>query len=226
MNTIRLIRITPAGAGKTSVLDLLALSIWDHPRRCGENIPSIICGSASTRITPAGAGKTFWIGRTRTCGRDHPRRCGENSLLQDAMTKCQGSPPQVRGKRDIKRAAHINCGITPAGAGKTRPPTVARDSLRDHPRRCGENVADRTAFCLVSGSPPQVRGKLVFKHSLLQQHRITPAGAGKTFCHHKCEDCGWDHPRRCGENLLFAHKSTILTGSPPQVRGKRTKPHA
>ena len=31
------IRITPAGAGKTMELQINALSVPDHPRRCGEN---------------------------------------------------------------------------------------------------------------------------------------------------------------------------------------------
>ena len=31
-------RITPAGAGKTSKPIALPLHMWDHPRRCGENM--------------------------------------------------------------------------------------------------------------------------------------------------------------------------------------------
>ena len=30
-------RITPAGAGKTLHTKVPVLTIWDHPRRCGEN---------------------------------------------------------------------------------------------------------------------------------------------------------------------------------------------
>ena len=30
-------RITPADAGKTSIIEVLCSVIWDHPRRCGEN---------------------------------------------------------------------------------------------------------------------------------------------------------------------------------------------
>ena len=31
------VRITPAGAGKTTFMADIAACIWDHPRRCGEN---------------------------------------------------------------------------------------------------------------------------------------------------------------------------------------------
>ena len=34
---LQLMRITPAGAGKTTFMADIAACIWDHPRRCGEN---------------------------------------------------------------------------------------------------------------------------------------------------------------------------------------------
>ena len=72
-------RITPAGAGKTSLQKPFGVLITDHPRRCGENTPhhkeqGLSPGSppqvrgklivpkqylTAPRITPAGAGKTF-----------------------------------------------------------------------------------------------------------------------------------------------------------------------
>ena len=71
-------RITPAPAGKTLFLYILLLTLWDHPRTCGENImivsmwshyegsPPHLRGKRSAltsscavfRITPAPAGKT------------------------------------------------------------------------------------------------------------------------------------------------------------------------
>ena len=71
-------RITPAGAGKTSLKPASTLSKVDHPRRCGENTKSMeeiavslgsppqVRGKPASalsdrrilRITPAGAGKT------------------------------------------------------------------------------------------------------------------------------------------------------------------------
>ena len=93
-----LMRITPAGAGKTGFALKNIFADWDHPRRCGENLgrgakPKCPAGSPpqvrgkpfetstashSTRITPAGAGKTIIRINFYYLFRDHPRRCGEN----------------------------------------------------------------------------------------------------------------------------------------------------
>ena len=50
---------------------------------------------------------------------DHPRRCGENRYVPDRRQRGIGSPPQVRGKPDVDHSGNRECGITPAGAGKT-----------------------------------------------------------------------------------------------------------
>ena len=49
-----------------------------------------------------------------------------------------GSPPRVRGivAEDVLRL-HI-VGITPAGAGNSRPGNRPSSCRRDHPRGCGE----------------------------------------------------------------------------------------
>ena len=152
------------------------------------------------RITPAGAGKTAanveYVGNVW----DHPRRCGENFLYADTDSLHLGSPPQVRGKRESVIPLIFALGITPAGAGKT---------LRFYHISMG-----------ILGSPPQVRGKQI-RHSYLRlQERITPAGAGKTCYARCCTDFAWDHPRRCGENILNRILFGSTAGSPPQVRGK------
>ena len=73
-----ILRITPAGAGKTQQRGFMLSQMEDHPRRCGENFfsnrfifalkgsPPQVRGklylyqlhSAHAGITPAGAGKT------------------------------------------------------------------------------------------------------------------------------------------------------------------------
>ena len=90
----------------------------------------------------------------------------------------------------------------------------------DHPRRCGENHTTlRTAGCR-TGSPPQVRGKLIFVPPFLKLDRITPAGAGKTSPIERTNGDAGDHPRRCGENFIVLLAEQAEMGSPPQVRGK------
>ena len=68
-----------------------------------------------------------------------------------------------------------------------------------------------------------MRGKPELTEISLQSTRITPADAGKTYDNTVKTEPREDHPRGCGENLLFAHKSTILTGSPPRMRGKHER---
>ena len=136
---IRAARITPAGAGKTTMYETRNAKNEDHPRRCGENALAaalqasysgsppqvrgklfpcfaIICG---IRITPAGAGKTTAQSRVQVGAEDHPRRCGENLYFRNQQRIHRGSPPQVRGKLVRSTSTHI--------------------TDKDHPRRCGEN---------------------------------------------------------------------------------------
>ena len=171
-------------------------------------------------ITPAGAGKTEDVWEFLHHYGDHPRRCGENLRAESTALIALGSPPQVRGKLSKITNLRAQRRITPAGAGKTLPFCNISFSLKDHPRRCGENV--NRVHCLVrlKGSPPQVRGKQIEHISLSVHWRITPAGAGKTPMFQASLPAKQDHPRRCGENnFAYAHICGCH-GSPPQVRGK------
>ena len=196
----RLIRITPAGAGKTPS-EISIRNFWeDHPRRCGENAPflrrtvrrpgsppqvrgklaAFHAAPAARRITPAGAGKTH-RGVLRSCRRkDHPRRCGENEMQIITARVSEGSPPQVRGKPERAFYCPLVLGITPAGAGKTFMSRTRGCTAKDHPRRCGENLEYEVAIETGEGSPPQVRGKLRTVSVNSRPTGITPAGAGKT----------------------------------------------
>ena len=176
------------------------------------------------RITPAGAGKTISRLHVLSFLQDHPRRCGENQSFTRLRKHRLGSPPQVRGKLRCAVNTAVDCGITPAGAGKTIFSFFHPIHNQDHPRRCGENPTTKRAYRRTLGSPPQVRGKPVSAGGLGMTFRITPAGAGKT--QHGLRG-GWgseDHPRRCGENMRGNCRYTRLTGSPPQVRGKQNVP--
>ena len=112
----------------------------------------------------------------------------------------RGSPPQVRGKRQHFYLFGRATRITPAGAGKTIYNRMGKIQNKDHPRRCGENAKLMLNSLYGKGSPPQVRGKLNSPEVRIADHRITPAGAGKTL--EIPMDCilMQDHPRRCGEN--------------------------
>ena len=151
-------RITPAGAGKTFSLICQLPRLQDHPRRCGENITSMLLLPATIGsppqvrgkldideatggrigITPAGAGKTPTLTGFIGAGWDHPRRCGENRMWQELQQGREGSPPQVRGKRKSRQSCLRKRRITPAGAGKTGACCRYRTAEQDHPPGAGK----------------------------------------------------------------------------------------
>ena len=151
--------ITPAGAGKTSIVHDTSYQRWDHPRRCGENTGSKLAKVRMPGSPPQVRGKP----------RDHPP-------LDDHI----GITPAGAGKTPTAKAVHDALRITPAGAGKTCCCNVFYGFVQDHPRRCGENFCESLISILDEGSPPQVRGKLTGGTNFVRADRITPAGAGKT----------------------------------------------
>ena len=135
----RFSRITPARAGKTSILEPTWFRLGDHPRSCGKDMmsksvidtdmgsPPLVrerrksnrADGREPRITPARAGKTS--NRTAGHGRygDHPRSCGKDPLQEHMPHGRQGSPPLVRERHQEKLQQLGPVGITPARAGKT-----------------------------------------------------------------------------------------------------------
>ena len=174
-------RITPADAGKTPDGIQFRTVDEDHPRGCGENRQARQCGLHSLGSPPRMRGKLNGVRRYARFVVDHPRGCGENDTEQSISEMNEGSPPRMRGKLSSCGFRVPKLGITPADAGKTRPPTVARDSLRDHPRGCGENRVPLAEIDIQGGSPPRMRGKHYSIYCCIRQARITPADAGKTI---------------------------------------------
>ena len=232
--------ITPARAGKTRPAAGGRQRNGDHPRACRENNRAKPCrvsvrGSPPrvrgklpirrrpwrrTRITPARAGKTTAAGELRNPTADHPRACGENNNGRPVSVVCVGSPPRVRGKPDINQDGEFWKRITPARAGKTRVSPPPRAATTDHPRACGENLADSGPASRRYGSPPRVRGKPPLAPQPAHPSRITPARAGKTSYPRLSLSLVRDHPRACGENDIVAQPAGRVKGSPPRVRGK------
>ena len=65
-----------------------------------------------------------------------------------------------------------------------------------------------------------MRGKAFTGFVSLSDHRITPAYAGKSFIHTRHFSLNQDHPRVCGEKSMTAFSSSVISGSPPRMRGK------
>ena len=175
------------------------ISGWDHPRTCGEKnkrvkrielakgSPPHMRGKGSLRgllrmqlgITPAHAGKSSWDWLWRAAPGDHPRTCGEKSTSRRDRSRCEGSPPHMRGKVVMVPLSSLLVGITPAHAGKSPWPPGRFPGPRDHPRTCGEKIWLPDCNLKTVGSPPHMRGK---ESEDLRQYKpigITPAHAGK-----------------------------------------------
>ena len=132
-------RNTPAGAGKTVVIQSHDIAVKKHPRWRGEDAtwakdipdsgetPPLARGRQSkmkvysTKLgnTPAGAGKTVVDDLSEVDRMKHPRWRGEDMLLSLELPICIETPPLARGRpvTDFKSASIT--GNTPAGAGKT-----------------------------------------------------------------------------------------------------------
>ena len=116
--------ITPACAGKRSMIMAEKEYPWDHPRMCGEKhiqphrgdwakgSPPHVRGKAHTHrnlpahrwITPACAGKSLTACPSGGLGWDHPRMCGEKYGCGQIVAVSKGSPPHVRGKAAVAGA--------------------------------------------------------------------------------------------------------------------------
>ena len=92
-----------------------------------------------------------------------------------------GSPPHLRGKQFVSDFPDVSYGITPAPAGKTLSAFFSTIEVTDHPRTCGENNVSFTRHYTTFGSPPHLRGKLLYRQAYSLSDRITPAPAGKTL---------------------------------------------
>ena len=163
----KLIGITPAYAGKSTIYKCPEIISKDHPRLCGEKItqsptqntrvgspppmrgkvvPSGCFGFWS-RITPAYAGKSIKDKSGAVISRDHPRLCGEKDLPPVYSCQHAGSPPPMRGKAPRGTVLPDAVRITPAYAGKRNRVHIDSATTRDHPRLCGEKFLT-SCYCI------------------------------------------------------------------------------
>ena len=86
----------------------------------------------------------------------------------------------MRGKAPCRAVLPHAIGITPAYAGKRTEITEVEDENGDHPRLCGEKHMEVYAICDIIGSPPPMRGKVLWSVQFTHRPGITPAYAGKS----------------------------------------------
>ena len=154
----RVLRITPAYAGKTKSPAGFVKLHEDHPRVCGKYICTfllqnsdkgspprmreILCFmfdfAAQLGITPAYAGNTVKGIKALREQEDHPRVCGKYLKMLQMLLMIMGSPPRMREILVPRNQAFFKIGITPAYAGNTHINLIGDKAIEDHPRVCGK----------------------------------------------------------------------------------------
>ena len=86
----------------------------------------------------------------------------------------------MRGKVSVFSLPPTTFGITPAYAGKRDQLLLPKAAWGDHPRVCGEKLANSGASIYNAGSPPRMRGKVITYQLTPERSGITPAYAGKS----------------------------------------------
>ena len=66
----------------------------------------------------------------------------------------------MRGKVRALALTQLQCGITPAHAGKRSRAVAWAARMKDHPRPCGEKTCWSRCLSSTVGSPPPMRGKV------------------------------------------------------------------
>ena len=132
------------------------------------------------RITPACAGNSFHPGIRFLCGGDHPRVCGEQHRYLHMHSAGFGSPPRVRGTAFFANRSKYASRITPACAGNRPSMAPSENTVRDHPRVCGEQKMNIHIGGMQLGSPPRVRGTENPQKVVSPEIGITPACAGNS----------------------------------------------
>ena len=126
----------------------------------------------------------------------------------------------MRGKVHFLKHKQLLTRITPAYAGKSTNLLISVSCHEDHPRLCGEKLSDFSIIANVLGSPPPMRGKVIFHFHFLRFCGITPAYAGKSIDRIEFFFRVRDHPRLCGEKATITRSRSLTMGSPPPMRGK------
>ena len=231
--------IIPAYAGNTIITPILHSYGRDHPRVCGEH-PSIRACRAARRgssprmrgthtkryligytggIIPAYAGNTLPSTSSTRSSRDHPRVCGEHSPCAVACANCLGSSPRMRGTLHVVPITQDRRGIIPAYAGNTVVSGMLCSRHWDHPRVCGEHLAQALTSTFSVGSSPRMRGTRFPVSLMLSWVGIIPAYAGNTCPPWRCRTSPRDHPRVCGEHRAGEQSRRTCWGSSPRMRG-------
>ena len=236
-------RIIPARAGFTEIVEALCPDATDHPRSRGvygdrTTVTDHPLGSSPLArglrwrwschilligIIPARAG--FTTCRTRRSARrpDHPRSRGVYADKMGNGKGRSGSSPLARGLRMVCVRVLCTCGIIPARAGFTVLAYGYDNRVTDHPRSRGVYVLRPVGGLGRLGSSPLTRGLRQEHVGLADRDRIIPARAGFTSCGLPFREDGADHPRSRGVYMIGVPFCPFDNGSSPLARGLRMR---
>ena len=213
-------RFIPAPAGNTRWTRRITVRSSVHPRACGEHVcrrtrvrrPN---GSSprlrGTRTThpvlstahgfiPAPAGNTTSRRTPRHGFSVHPRACGEHRDLRDRRKPLAGSSPRLRGTPERDSQEILLTRFIPAPAGNTAYEQILFPNESVHPRACGEHNDTSTAWLILLGSSPRLRGTRVLAIRGPCFMGFIPAPAGNTLRQTLKHLNSSVHPRACGEH--------------------------
>ena len=125
----------------------------------------------------------------------------------------------MRGTRNATSPQFQVRRIIPAYAGNTQCANLDTTDPRDHPRVCGEHLADSVGMSEQAGSSPRMRGTPDLCRALAVGEGIIPAYAGNTRYGTPCTALRRDHPRVCGEHQVWCCRDWSCPGSSPRMRG-------
>ena len=173
-------RIIPARAGFTPFCRSRSVPSADHPRSRG-----VYRTWAARRTPPAGSSP---LARGLLCcglvttvvPTDHPRSRGVYERQSTWHSQTRGSSPLARGLLPRRRRRGRLCGIIPARAGFTAPPTAPYTCRWDHPRSRGVYLPRPDRPGIPPGSSPLARGLRGCWRRNKCMCRIIPARAGFT----------------------------------------------
>ena len=160
----------------------------------------VFSGKFGLGIIPAYAGSTSAGKSGAKPSKDHPRVCGEHGSSTRRRRSARGSSPRMRGAQVDLFMLPFESGIIPAYAGSTCSPHHIGLCWADHPRVCGEHLADGHGRIRHRGSSPRMRGAPPTGNDLIFRNRIIPAYAGSTMKLEINIRSDEDHPRVCGEH--------------------------
>ena len=96
---------------------------------------------------------------------------------------------------------------------------VYGNTIRDHPRGCGEHPQQWQESKPYPGSSPRLRGTPDVSVIGLATVGIIPADAGNTTSKNPSVRLSWDHPRGCREHGYMYRRNESTPGSSPRMRG-------